>query len=653
MTASSAASIRDAVDHPQAGRFGEAEAIYREILRDTPGHADALHLLGVLNLERGRLDDAVRMITDAVERKPDNPFYRTNLATAHLERGQVDQAVSHYQNALEIKPDHVDSNNNLGNAYSGTGDFESAAEHYRRTVEILPRHIPAQNNLAMCLAELGRGADAIDRFEAALRHEPLNEDTHNNMAITLQRMGRIEAAIEHYRRAVALRPDYAEAHNHLGTALEQIGDLDEAAQQYQEALRLLPDYADAHVNIGNLLRREERYEEAADTYRRALALEPNSVSAHNNLGIVLARAGRREEGKTQLRRALEIDPVHVNAVVSLAYIVKTEGDMAEATLLYDRAIDLAPDNAEARFGRGLVDLATGNFSAGWHGYLSRSGMRAVAKRFDREPLAGNLDGKHVLIERDQGLGDEIFFLRFVNRLRDRGARVSYLPDPRLARMVARAEITDRVLDPDEQRVEADLRLAVGDLPYLLRTGDDEPLPASIAIPALDERIEETRARLAGLGPPPYLGLTWRGGTRGQDHAVFKQAPLAGIAAALRTAAGTCLALQRRPEDGEIAAVAEALGREVHDLTALNDDLEGMLALLGLIDDYVCVSNTNVHLRAAQGRTSHVLVPNPAPFRWMAAGAESPWFPGTTVYRQATDGDWSAALAALGRDLAHG
>ncbi len=93
-----------------------------------------------------------------------------------------------------------------------------------------------------------------------------------------------------------------------------------------------------------------------------------------------------------------------------------------------------------------------------------------------------------------------------------------------------------------------------------------------------------------------------------------------------------------------------LGRAVLDLTALNSDLEAMLALVGALDDYVTVSNTNVHLRAAVGRQSRVVVPNPPEFRWMARGAECPWFPGTTVYRQDVAGDWARALDQLGADL---
>jgi hypothetical protein len=69
-----------------------------------------------------------------------------------------------------------------------------------------------------------------------------------------------------------------------------------------------------------------------------------------------------------------------------------------------------------------------------------------------------------------------------------------------------------------------------------------------------------------------------------------------------------------------------------------------------VDDYIGVSNTNVHLRAGTGRSARVLVPGPPEWRWMIHGEESPWFPGFRIYRQAPDGDWSEALARLAADL---
>jgi hypothetical protein len=86
------------------------------------------------------------------------------------------------------------------------------------------------------------------------------------------------------------------------------------------------------------------------------------------------------------------------------------------------------------------------------------------------------------------------------------------------------------------------------------------------------------------------------------------------------------------------------------LTAWNEDLEGMLALLALADEYIGVSNTNMHLRAGTGRTARVMAPRPAEWRWLPGGSESPWFPGFQVYRQGTDGKWDAAFDRLERDL---
>ena len=51
-----------------------------------------------------------------------------------------------------------------------------------------------------------------------------------------------------------------------------------------------------------------------------------------------------------------------------------------------------------------------------------------------------------------------------------------------------------------------------------------------------------------------------------------------------------------------------LGRDALDFSAANDDLSEMLALLSLLEDYVGVSNTNMHLAAAAGATAAAIRP---------------------------------------------
>jgi hypothetical protein len=181
------------------------------------------------------------------------------------------------------------------------------------------------------------------------------------------------------------------------------------------------------------------------------------------------------------------------------------------------------------------------------------------------------------------------------------------------------------------------------------------LPPALPLQPLHDRIAEMRARLQRAGPPPYIGVTWRGGTAPDTQDVswvlYKVCPIGRLAPAVSRYRGTAIALQRKPAAGEIGAFSAALGTPLHDFSDCNEDLENMAALLALIDEYVGVSNTNMHLRAGVGRSARVLVPCPAEWRWMHGRARSPWFPNFPVYRQSLQGDWSAALERLGNDLA--
>jgi hypothetical protein len=172
------------------------------------------------------------------------------------------------------------------------------------------------------------------------------------------------------------------------------------------------------------------------------------------------------------------------------------------------------------------------------------------------------------------------------------------------------------------------------------------------------RLPAARAALAAAGPAPYVGVTWRAGSvknaplaREGLGLLSKEIPPRELGARLRGLAATPVVLQRNPDPEELAQFAAGLGRTAADVSGFNDDLEDMLALLALLDDYVGVSNTNMHLAAGIGKTARVLVPFPPEWRWTAWGDSSPWFPGFRIYRQRRDRDWGQALNALERDLA--
>jgi hypothetical protein len=182
----------------------------------------------------------------------------------------------------------------------------------------------------------------------------------------------------------------------------------------------------------------------------------------------------------------------------------------------------------------------------------------------------------------------------------------------------------------------------------MRDGD---VPPPLKLSPLPERVAAIRARLAACGPPPYTALTWRAGVAAgaRIYSLTKDIPLDDFARVAAAAPGTLVAVQRNPEAGEVARLSNLAGRPVHDFSDTNADLEDALALMACLDDYVGVSNTNIHLLAGAGGHARMLVPSPPEWRWLAQGEESPWFGGFPVFRQQPDGKWEGALATILRD----
>ncbi len=529
-------------------------------------------------------------------------------------------------------------------------DAPAAARAGLTGAAIAPSDVEGALTAALEHHRAGRLDKAEALYRTILLTEPNQADALNLLGVAVQQKGDAEQAVRLIRRAIAADATEAIYYTNLGSALQAAGRLDEAATVYRQALGLDPHSATAHNNLGNVLQALGRVEAAVACYRRALNIDPDYTSAFNNLGNVLQKLGHLDEAVASYRTALRIKPDFALALANLGNVLHAQGKFDEAEESTRRAVEIKPDFAMARGNLALSLLVLGDFGQAWEFFTARPSVRKSRRALWQKPLPDDLRGKRLFVLEDQGLGDEVFFLRFAPELKRRGAEITYLANPKIGSIIARLPFIDRVVSEGKEPDEVDFTLSAGDLPLATGMKSAADIPPPYPLPVQPERAAGMEARLKELGPPPYVGLTWRAGTPNKPRSVFKLAPLDDIAKLLHALDGTILALQRKPEAGEIDQLSGGLGRAVHDFTALNEDLEEMLALLSLMDEYVTVSNTNVHLRAGTGRTSRVLVPNPPEYRWMAEGTKSPWFPGCRVYRQKVDGGWDEALAALAHDL---
>lgn len=562
-----------------------------------------------------------------------------------FQAGDLDAAATHCNTVLKAVPRESNALYVLGAVRLRQNDPGTAIRLLTQACAAEPGNAEIMVNLGAAYRADGQADKAAEILQNAARRAPKNPSAHLNLGNALVAAGRALEAVKAYRQAVALVPGHVGAQTELARTLSVVGDPEGALAAYEQLDALAPDNPQTLNAIGALHAAQSRLDTAEEYFRRALGQAPTDHDVAANLGNVLAKTFRTDEALTLYSGALTSTPDDPDLLCNVGNAVSHRGDHSGAAIHYRRALAIDPNHVDAHAGLANNLLADGKFTEGWAHFLHRTSTAAIAGQLDRTPFAANLHGQRLCVLADQGLGDQIFFARFLTVLKDRGAHVTYCPEPRIANMLRRSGVADEIADQASPTAGSRI-VSVGDLPYLLGHEDTDGLPPPFPIPALPAREMALRDRLAAFGPQPWIGVTWRAGTTNLRQALMKEAPAALFASALQEVPGTIVVVQRNPADGEIERFASAIRRPVLDLSDTNDDLEDLLALSGLLDTYVGISNTKTHLRAARGRTSDVIVPSPAEFRWMNHGDTSPWFPDCRVYRQSADGAWTPAFERL-------
>lgn len=640
--------LQQALQHHRAGRLKEARRLYERVIQADPRCAEAMHLLGTLIGQQGDQVRALDWMNKAIAREPGNPLYRKNAAVTLLQLGRHEEAVAAYRKAVELRPDFAEARIALGGLLTDLERHDEAIAILLEAVERQPDTDNAWTQLGRALQHASRPAEAADCYARAIALNPAQNLAYNNLGVIFDRAGQTEQAIRQFTLAFEAAPDYQPGLINLVAVLVRAKRYLQAEPYVRQLLEQAPDNAEAWNSLGLAEHEQQHFEAAEQCYRKALEYKPNFADALTNIGNIRFDQESYDEAEAFFRRAIAADSSCAEAWNGLRSLLVRKGRDEEALLATERLLAIKPDHPHGRFHLSWTLLSHASFGDGFRDYCwrpSRLAADAVPTGYHpAESLPADLAGKRLLIFKDQGIGDEIFFLRFVPWLKKRGAWLRYLATPKIASVLSRCRQLDEVVTDTKPDSSVDYAVNAGDLPFLLGFADPADTPTPLELMPLPSKLDEMRETLARIGPSPYYAVTWRAGRDKTRYvgklvrSLTKTMPMEAIAAHL-PAEGTVLSLQRQPNQGETERLSALLGRPVHDFSALNDDLESMLAVLALIDDYYTVSNTNVHLLAGLGRTAKVFVPFPPEWRWLVAGAESPWFPGFRIIRQNPDGSW--------------
>lgn len=324
----------------RAGRIAQAEPLYREVLRRSPRHFDALHSLGMLAFQAGHPQAAADLIAQALAVEPHDAGAHGNLGYALHVLGRHAEALESLDRALAIQPGSLEALNNRGNTLSVLGRHDESIAAFDQALAQRPDYVEAAYNRGNALHAAGRLHDAISGYDAVIAARPELAQAHNNRARVLQDLGHHDEALAGYERAAVLAPKYLHAIVGRGTARLALQQPAAALADFDAAVRIDPQHAAAHEGRGSALAALRRAADAVLAFTRCLDIDSTRLDARLQRGNASYEVRRYDDAIFDFEAVLTITPDVAGVVCNRGNALLELKHYAEAALAFERVLAL-------------------------------------------------------------------------------------------------------------------------------------------------------------------------------------------------------------------------------------------------------------------------------------------------------------------------
>ncbi|MDN7453639.1 hypothetical protein [Burkholderia cenocepacia] len=476
------------------------------------------------------------------------------------------------------------------------------------------------------------------------------------------------------------------------------GEAERAARLAAAHWDLRPDSPAAAFNCGYAMQMAGRHADAIAPYRRTLELAPAWPSLKNNLALAIRLTGGDPEVEFALiEGALDDDPgdarAWTNAVITRIDRFDLDGALRAATRAVtlapdsalavnnaatamkeaqwwgqaerhaQRAVELAPHDSTYRHNLSLLQLARGDFAAGWANYEARwegsAELRGNLPAFAGPRWRGeSLKGKTLLLWGEQGLGDALQFCRYVPLLAERvhreGGRIVWNAFPVMGDLFGRSLARHVDVFDTSMRIEDlpafDVELPLMSIPGMLGLDGDALAATAPYLHADAAATDAWRTALAGERRLK-VGLAWTGSLSHQRNR-FRRVGLERYAEAFGHLQQNVAFYSLQPGAQHDIEAARSAGFVVNDCTRDWRTIDDTAAFVGALDLVITVCTSAAHLSGALGQRTWVLLDANPHWVWQHDRRDSPFYPSASLYRQETFADWQPVMDAVAADLRH-
>jgi tetratricopeptide (TPR) repeat protein len=316
--------LRIAQIYRELNQLDKAEENLLKARQSNPSSLEILYNEAMIYQAEGRYDDAIRVISDAVNGVKSQstvlPSRRRSLAILYQQLGMLYRDVQNYQAAIYTFQElgHLGEEEDrrarllIMDTYRQAKDLPKALQTGREAMTKYPNDGSINQSVALLMGENGQTDDAVKLLQGDLKGGAADREVYLNLSQVYERGKRYDEAEKAARKAesFAKEPrDNEVAWLMLGAVYERQKQFDKAEGEFKKVLDVNPKNAQVLNYYGYMLAdRGVRLEEAQDLIQRAVDLEPQNGAYLDSLGWVYFKQNKLEDAESMLRKAVEHEP---------------------------------------------------------------------------------------------------------------------------------------------------------------------------------------------------------------------------------------------------------------------------------------------------------------------------------------------------------
>ncbi len=349
-------------------RLDEADAVYRQMLKEDESDAAAMVGLARNMIERGDYQGAIGMLDMTVKYDADYASSYKMRSRAYDRLGDTDKAIDdaitwyekdsdafgtalvkvmmkHRSYAIAKAKAQMRTSDNKSQwrvlmlaVYEQAGEYENALSEYDALENDYGKDEFIYYHRADCYSELGLTEKALREIEAAIA---IDDDYYNSCrkGQILRTAGRFPEAIKAFDRAIEIDPTDAFAYYAKGCCYELSGNDSVALECYEQGIDVDKEYPYICLMRGQIFSKRGETANANADFEKVLQMDTTVVDGSCRQ-YALHFLGRDKEAEEWMQKLIDDEPYNIGHYYDKACLCSRMGKLDEAVKALERSLEM-------------------------------------------------------------------------------------------------------------------------------------------------------------------------------------------------------------------------------------------------------------------------------------------------------------------------